>query len=202
MNNYNYPKISFGSTIHISRLAYAKEVVKNLKLPSIDAPWTIYDAKYFKIGYSEYASYCTMGVIKNEFGDGFMFHLRPGSSKLDKIFKSIQKATQNLKYANPLTGILVGGNANYKPSIELYNTLQGMFKEFNIKYSALLGQYKKNHITPVPPYCNLYFNGPLDKYVICPQQTTPQKTKSSKLKELYELFDIIIINKNDNLKLD
>lgn len=202
MNNYNYPKVSFGSTIHISKLAYAREVVKNLKLPNIDAPWTIYDAKYFKAGYSENASYCTMGVIKNEFGDGFMFHLRPGSSKLDKIFKSLQLAAQNLKYGKPLTGILVGGNANYKPSTELYNNLQSIFNELNIKYSALLGQNEKNCITPRPPYCNLFFNGPLDKYVICPQSTIPQKTKSSKLKELYELFDTIIINKNDNLKLD
>ena len=84
MNNTISSKISFGSIIQVSKLAYAREVVDKLDMPNIKAPWTIYQSKYLKYGLSEEASHCTMGVIKNEFGDGFMFHLRPGASSLKK----------------------------------------------------------------------------------------------------------------------
>lgn len=200
MNTINH-KISFGSTIHISRIAYAREVVNKLGLPSVDAPWTIADAKYLKAGFSEDASHCTMGVIKNEFGDGFMFHLRPGASKLNAIFENLQKAKNNLKYANNLTGFLLGGTSGYKYSKEQYQTLQSMFKELNIKYSALLGQNDINSKFNILPYCNLYFNGTQDKYVVCPVANRFNSITFSKMREIYELFDTVIIRKGDEVKL-
>ena len=200
MNTINQ-KISFGSTIQISRIAYAREVVNKFGLPSIDAPWTIGDAKYLKSGFSEEASHCTMGVIKNEFGDGFMFHLRPGASKPNAIFENLKKAKNNLKYASDLTGFLLGGNAGYKYSKHQYQILQSMFNELGIKYSALLGQNDIKARFNILPYCNLYFNGGQDKYVVCPVANSFGQITFSKMNEIYELFDTVIIRKGDEIKL-
>lgn len=202
MNNTISPKVSFGSIIQVSKLAYAREVVDKLDMPNIQAPWTIYQSKYLKYGLSEEASHCTMGVIKNEFGNGFMFHLRPGASSLKKIFEHLHKAVMNLKYGKDLTGILVGGNSGYKPSKEQYQSLQSMFKELNIKYSALLGQNDVISPFPVLPYCNLYFNGNQDKYIICPVANSIKSLHIPNMNELNKYFDTIIINKNDKLKLN
>lgn len=193
---------SFGSLLHISKLAYAREAMTKLDMPNIDAPWTIYQAKYLKTGISENASHCTMGVIKNEFGDGFMFHLRPGASSLNKIFENFQKAVFNLKYGKDLTGLLLGGNAGYKASKDQYLALQSIFKELNIKYSALLGQNDYKSPFHTLPYCNLYFNGGQDKYVICPIANSYAPLSLKKMKKLYELFDTVIIRNGDNIKLD
>lgn len=199
MNNTINNTISFGSRIQVSRLAYANEIIKKLNIPSIDAPWTIYQSKYLKNGYSEDASYCTMGVIKNEFGDGFMFHLRPGASSIKKIFEHLFKAVGNLKYSKNLTGILVGGNADYKPSAHLYTNLQSMFKELNIKYSALLGQKNQQQYYPNLPYCNMFFDGLQDKYIIYSSRLSNTPSQISKMHKIYDIFDTVIINKNDNI---
>lgn len=200
MNKINYNP-SFGSLIHVSKIAYAREIVNKFDMPNIDYPWTIFQAKYLKNGYSEEASYCTMGVIKNEFGNGFMFHLQPGATPNNKIFENLKRACINLKYSNPLTGILIGGNATYKPSKELYNSLSSMFKELNVKYSALLGQNDLSLNHRVLPYSNLLFSGPQDKYIICPVANRYSFYDFSKNSNIHEFFDTVNIRKGDTLKL-
>lgn len=193
MNKVN-PNPSFKSLIRVSNLAYAKSIQQNKLMPCVDYPWRISDSKYLTKGYSEGASYCTMGVIKNEEGEGFLFHLRPGASKLKDIKDYIAKAARQLQRQEPLTGILVGGNKSYKPSKDLYQSLIDIFEELNIKFSALLGQ--KNIITynQNVPSCNLYFDGKSDKYAI---YSNIFEDKRYKDKPLEEIFDIIQINKRD-----
>ena len=139
-SNYNP---NFGSTIRFSKLAYAKNLALNAfnKTNDIPYPWKIEQSKYLRLGHSEDASYCTMGVIKNSSGGGFMFHLRPGATRYNVIQENLQRAVENLTQnaEKTLTGLLIGGSCEYKGSVELYQHLQSMFKELNIKYSAFLG---------------------------------------------------------------
>lgn len=192
---------SFGSTINISKLNYLKAVQK--KLPEVGYPWTIYESKYLKEGYSDSASYCTMGVIKNSEGNGFLFHLRPRVSPPKDIYTNLNRAARILrKNVKELTGILIGGGCDYKPSKTQYEMLESMFKELQIKYSAFLGQKPTLNVAGKIPYSNIYFNAPKDNYILCPLANPFQTKTHFTIKDLNELYDKIILRKGDALIFD
>ena len=207
MISYGKNNPSFGSSIRISQIAYAKKILDNTFCTNncIAHPWTIYQSKYLTKGYSEDASYCTMGVIKNQYGNGFIFHLRP-TAEFNKIIENIQRATENLRIKNhpdsPLTGLLVGGSNLYKPSKNFYNSLISLFKELNIKHSAFLGQKENPMRSNHPPFCNLIFDGNADEYIISPFAKENHNGKLKTLKDLQEFFETVIIRKDDTVKFN
>lgn len=203
--NTNY-KPSFGSKIRFSKLAYAKNIASNIfnKENDIPYPWKIEQSKYLKLGHSEDASYCTMGIIKNSNGGGFMFHLRPGATRYNIIQEHLQRAVKNLTQNSEknLTGLLIGGSCEYKGSIELYQQLQSMFKELNIKYSAFLGQKENKYLSSKPPFCSILFDGKNDEYIINPCAQGNHKEQLNTLRDLDNYFKIITIRKGDEIKFD
>lgn len=193
---------AFGSLIHISNKAYKAAPLSNLYMKGkcIDFPWTIFDSKYLKEGFTLDASYCTIGVIKNNDGDAFMFHLRP-SQDINTAYLHLAIAASNLKRRNKkLTGILAGGNTTYKPSVKMYENLQKIFNSLKIDYSALLGQRNKSKKYLYAPTTNVYYNGEHDKYILSLVNRRNIDIKS--MQSLKKYFDIVKIRKDDNIKFD
>jgi len=204
MNKVNNTKYTpaFGSLIHISQKAYRRAPLKKLYNIEqyIDSPWSIYDSKYFKEGYTDDASFCTIGVLKNDFGDAFMFHLRPNQD-INYVYNNLEIAAENLKRQNrKLTGLLTGGNASYKPSVRMYEMLQEIFKILKIDFSALLGQRKPGKKFPDVPTTNLYYNGEQDKYVL--SLVNAKNIDIHGMNYLKKYFSIVDIRKDDKIKFD
>ena len=209
MNNYSYNSpynLSFGSAIRFSKIAYVKNSMSKLfnSENDITYPWRIEQSKYLKLGHSEDASYCTMGVIKNSSGGGFMFHLRPGATRYDIIREHLKRAVANLtsNSENKLTGLLIGGSCENKGSVELYQQLQSMYKELNVKFSAFLGQTENKYLSSEPPHCNILFDGIKDEYIICPFAKRNHKEQLNSLSDLHNYFKTVIIRKGEDVKFD
>ncbi len=193
---------SFGSLIQISQRAYNAAPLRRLYRSGkyIDSPWSIFDSKYFKEGYTDDASFCSAGVIKNSDGDGFMFHLKPNQD-LNLVYENLEIATENLQRPRQkLTGLLVGGNVDYKPSVRLYEMLQEIFKQLKIDYSALLGQKQASPKFPKIPTSNLYYNGVDDRYAL--GLVNKDNLEIYGMKYLKRYFDTIRIRKGDKIKFD
>lgn len=191
---------SFGSLIRVSKLGYLRATINrpDLKEKTVGFPWDIYQSKYLREGYSEDASVCTMGVIKNEAGDGFMFHLRPHSSPIETVYENIRRAAQNLKISDKnLTGLLVGGHSQIFP--DFYKSIQSLFKELNIKYTAFLGQKCKDGSIS---YSHMYYNGAKDEYIIFPVGRNSEYKKQLKMSDLEKFYQTIVIRKGDKVKFD
>ena len=193
---------SFGSLIQISQKAYHSAPLSRLYKSGkyIDSPWSIFDSKYFTEGYTDDASYCTVGIIKNADGDGFMFHLKPNQD-INLVYNNLDIATKNLQRPRQnLTGLLVGGNASYKPSVRLYGMLQEIFKLLKVDYSALLGQKQASPKFPKIPTSNLYYNGVDDRYAL--GLVNKDNLEIYGMKYLKRYFDTIRIRKGDKIKFD
>lgn len=192
---------SFGSVIRISPKAFKRAASDALASNGvrIHMPWNIYDAKYLKKGYTDGASYSTIGVIKNTDGDAFMFQASP-NEKVCEILENLDLASDNLK-RHPkqiLTGLLIGGNTHYEPSLMLTESLQKIFNALNIRYSAFLGQKLPGKKFPIVPASDLYYNGAKNKYIV--NFVNDANAEIHNKKDLEKYFDTIKIDSGDTLK--
>lgn len=193
---------TFGSLIYVSPKAF-KKATNNLLAKNgvcLHMPRNIYDTKYLKTGWTDNASYSTIGVIKNTDGDAFMFQANPNDNVCN-ILERLDNAVDNLKRPNQkLTGLLIGGNPHYELSTLLNESLQKIFKALNINYSALLGQKLPGKKFPFVPSCDLYYNGAKNKYIV--NFVNDVDAKIHNTKDLAKHFDIVKIAATDKLKFD
>lgn len=129
----------------------------------VDYPWTIEDSKLGRDVFTKNIYDCTSCLITNG-KEALLMHLSPMQASNHFSYKILEFLRNHIDLKDKnLQGILVGSK-NTKKSLDIYNKLSALLKNFNIPFSEL-----KNGKTPT----NIAYKSNTDE--ICISNSTIDK---------------------------